>query len=57
MYNCNEDISLSLTHTHTHTHTQYSCVINTVGCGTSHKYTDIQIYGVNYFEHFTKTAL
>jgi len=32
------------------------CVIKTVGCGTSHKYTNIQIYGVKYYKHFAKTV-
>jgi len=32
-------------------------VIKTVGCGTSHKYTNIQIYSVKYHKHFTKTVL
>jgi len=33
------------------------CVVKTVGCGTSHKYTNIQIYGLKYYKHFTKTVL
>jgi len=35
----------------------HRCVIKTVGCGTSHKYTNIQICGVKYYRHFTKTVL
>ena len=38
-------------------HSMDPYVINTVQCGTSHKYTDVQIYSVKNFEHFTKTVL
>jgi len=36
-------------HTHTHTYTPWfhKCVIKTEGCGTSHKYTYVQIYSAN----------
>jgi len=30
---------------------------NTEGCGTRHKYTNIQIYSVKHYKHFTKTVL
>jgi len=48
------------THTHTHTHTYthaYACVIKTAGCGTRHDYTNVQIYFVKYYKHFTKNTV
>jgi len=33
------------------------CVIQTVGCGTSRKYTNMQSYSIKYYKHFTKTLL
>ena len=36
----------------------HQCVTKTVGCGTSHKYTNIHnVYSVKYYKHFTKTVL
>ena len=33
----------------------HECVTQTVGCGTSHKYTNIQnFYGVKHHKHVTK---
>jgi len=32
-------------------------VSKTVGCGTSHKYTNIHIYSIKYYKYFTKTIL
>jgi len=32
-------------------------IYQTSGCGTSHKYTNIQIYSVKYYKHLTKTVL
>jgi len=44
------------TYTHTHTHTRipwiHKCVTKTAGCGTSCKYTNVQIYSAKYYEHF-----
>jgi hypothetical protein len=47
------------THSYTHTHMYYyipwihKCVTKTVGCGTSHKYTNIHnLYTVRYCKHF-----
>jgi hypothetical protein len=34
----------------------HKCVIKILGCGTSHKYTNLQIYSVKYYKHFTKTV-
>jgi hypothetical protein len=50
--------------THTHTHMCactyipwiHKCVIKTAGCGTSNKYTNIQICRVKHYKHFTKTV-
>ena len=48
----------SHTHTHTHTHTyipwNHTCVTRTVGCETSHKYTNMQNYSVKYYKPYTK---
>jgi len=35
----------------------HKCVVKALGCGTSHKYTNIQIYGVKYYKHFTKNSI
>jgi len=32
----------------------HKCVVKTVGCGASHKYTNIQIYCVKYYKLFAK---
>jgi len=32
----------------------HKCDIKTVGCGTSHKDTNIQIFSVEHYEYFTK---
>jgi len=42
------------TYTHMYIPWINKCVINTVACGTSHKYTNIQIYSVQYYEHLQK---
>jgi len=44
---------------HTYIHMLHGSisVSNTVGCGTSHKYTNIQIYNIKYYKYFTKTIL
>ena len=44
-------------HVHTYILWIHKCVIMTVGCGTSLKYINIQIYSVQYNKHFTKTVL
>jgi len=58
-------------HTHTYIHTYIHTymhayihilhgsisVSKTVGCGTSHEYTNIQIYSIKYDKYFTKTIL
>jgi len=31
----------------------HKCVIKTVGCGTSHKHTNIQMYSAQYYKYFT----
>jgi len=40
-----------------HIRTHIPWIIKTVGCGTSHKYTNIQIYSVKYYKYFIKTVL
>ena len=43
------------THTHTHIPLIHKCVTKTVGCKTSHNYTNIHnYYSVKHYEHFTK---
>ena len=44
------------TYTHTHTHITWihGFVIKTAGCGTSHKYINIQIYSIKIYKHFKK---
>ena len=54
-------INVPALHAYIHIHTYnpwiYKCVIKRVGCGTSHKYTNIQIYSVKYYKYFTRTVL
>ena len=48
------NISVYLLHTYIQTWIP-KYVTNTIGCGTSHKYTNIHnFYGVKYYKHFTK---
>jgi len=49
--------SLYKEHTHTHITWIRKIMTKTVGSGTSNKYTNIQIYSVQYYKHFTKTVL
>ena len=48
------------TYIHTYIYTYipwtHKCVIKILERGTSHKYTNIQICGVKYYKHFTKTV-
>jgi len=37
-----------------HTFHGHISVIETAGCGTSHKYTNIKIYSIKYHKHFTE---
>jgi hypothetical protein len=39
---------------HTYIPWIHNCVIKTVRCRKSHKYTITQIYSVRYYKHFTK---
>jgi hypothetical protein len=39
---------------HTYIPWTNKCVIKILGCGTSHKYTNIQIYSVKHYKHITK---
>jgi hypothetical protein len=50
---CKHTYTHTNTHTHTHTHILWihKSIIKTVGCGTSHKYTNTQIYSVKYHIH------
>jgi hypothetical protein len=38
----------------THTSWIHKCVIKTAGCATSHKYTNLHIYSLKHYKHFTK---
>jgi hypothetical protein len=38
--------------TYIHTFHKTMCVIKTVGCGTSHKYTNIPVYSVKHYTVF-----
>jgi hypothetical protein len=38
-------------------HSMDPLVCHTAGCGTRHKYTNIQIYSVKYYKHFIKNNI
>jgi hypothetical protein len=45
------------TYMYTYIPRTHKCVIKILGCGTSNKYKNIQIYSVKYYKLFTKTVL
>jgi len=52
-------VRLGYLHTYIHACVPWihKCVVKTVGCRTSHKYTNVHIFSVKYYRHFTKNSI